>query len=382
MKELLRVGVVGTSSYMENRHLPALKSHKQAQLAAICGRGQERAHQLAAKYKIPFVCSDYHEMMRKDLLDAVVIAVPDDLHYPVTMAALDAGLHVLSEKPMAMNLVQANTMLEKAEATGIKHMVFFTYRWAPWVRLLQKLLAEVFTGQPKLVQVEYIAGYGLDGSYQWKWDCQHGLGALGDLGSHAIDLAQLCAGGIARVQASLKTQVARKHPQGLPFVQANDTANLEMQFASGASGTISCSAVTNVGRRGQIQRVQVSGPDGVLEMTADGTNWRVCGRRQGEKGYQTFPIPAEFMAGAASSLLYWAARIVAPQYATWAVIASVFTSQPVGTRLFVESILQDCPITPGFREGVQVQSVIDACFRSYASGCWEETISGYPLIKP
>ena len=92
MSQHVRVGVVSTSWWADMMHLPALKSHPQAELIAICGRNQERATEMAQKYGIPQVFADYNELIRKGGLDALVVATPDDLHYPVTIAALEAGL--------------------------------------------------------------------------------------------------------------------------------------------------------------------------------------------------------------------------------------------------------------------------------------------------
>ena len=95
MTKQIRVGVVGTSWWADMMHLPALKGHSGACVTAICGRNRERAGVLAQKYGIPSVFEDYRLMISQAKLDALVIAVPDDLHYPIAMTALDAGLHVL-----------------------------------------------------------------------------------------------------------------------------------------------------------------------------------------------------------------------------------------------------------------------------------------------
>jgi predicted dehydrogenase len=92
MKDQVSVGMIGTSWYADRMHLPALKSHVGARLTAICGRDQVRAAELAAKYEIPNLYAGYRDMLQHGDLDAVIIAVPDDLHYPITMAALDAAV--------------------------------------------------------------------------------------------------------------------------------------------------------------------------------------------------------------------------------------------------------------------------------------------------
>lgn len=360
MIEPVRVGVVGTSWYPDFMHLPALKSHEQAQIMSICGRNQARVWDMAGKYGIPQVFASYEEMMTRDLLDAVVVAAPDDLHYPITMAALDAGLHVLCENPMAFNLAQAREMLAKAKASGLKHMTYFTWRWMPYMRLMQKLVQDGFIGECHDAQFEIFSDYALQPKYQWKWDRAHGLGVLGDLGSQVIDWAHFLVGDIGLVQARLSSRIARPHPDGLAYTPSNDSASLMLQFKNGASGTIFTSAVVQVGKRGQVHRIQLSGSDGMLEMTADALGYSVRGMRRGESDYQEFPIPREFLEGST------------PGSGVWDEMMQIFTYQSVGTRLFIDSIIADCPISPGFEEGLRVQAVLEAALISGQNACWAE----------
>ena len=138
MDDQIRVGIIGTSWYADRVHLPNLKSHAGAQIAAICGRNRARAQEMADKYAIPEVYTDYRQMLEQAGLDAVVIAAPDDLHYPMTMDALAGGLHVLCEKPMALSAQQAREMTEKAQAMGVKHMTFFAWRFEAYHRYCLK----------------------------------------------------------------------------------------------------------------------------------------------------------------------------------------------------------------------------------------------------
>src|SRR5262249_7888119 len=138
MKDKVRVGMIGTS-YWADFMLQWLTSHPQAVPAAVCGRNRSRAEEGAAKFGIPRVFTDYREMFAQGNLDAGIIATPDDEHYPMAMAALDAGLHVLGEKPMALDLSQARAMLAKAEAAGVKHMINYSWRFLPHFRHLRQL---------------------------------------------------------------------------------------------------------------------------------------------------------------------------------------------------------------------------------------------------
>src|SRR5438105_1476125 len=156
MPERVRVGMIGRTWWADGRLLPNLKSHPRATLSAICGRDQARAATLAKKYDIPQVYDDYRTMLARADLDAVVIATPDDLHYPMTMAALDAGLHVVCDKPLASNVQRARQMYQKAEAAGLKHMVFFTNRWLPPYQYLAHLMSEGYVGKVQDCTLVYL----------------------------------------------------------------------------------------------------------------------------------------------------------------------------------------------------------------------------------
>lgn len=264
MTEQVRVGVVGTSWYADLMHLPNLSSHPAAQVVAICGRNRERAAEMARKYAIPQVFTDYRALIAQGQIEALVVATPDDTHYPITMDALEAGLHVLCEKPLALTAHQAKVMYDKAEAVGVTHMAFFTWRWLPPYRYLRRLLDAGYVGRPFHGQWRYLAGYGCPAAYNWRFDRQRSHGILADLGAHMIDFARWQVGEIARVSAQMATLVERPGPEGHPLDPANDAALL-LQFENGAQGVIQVSAVAHVAERDQEQHVVLHGAAGTLE---------------------------------------------------------------------------------------------------------------------
>ena len=162
MSERVCVGVVGTSWWADLAHLPGLKDHPGAEIAAICGRDRDRAEAMARKYGIPRVFTDYRAMIESGGLDALLVLVPDDLHYPIVMDALDARLHVLCEKPLALTAGQAQAMYERAEAVGVTHMTNFTYRWLPPFIYLRDLTAQGYVGRCFHSEFRYLAGYARD----------------------------------------------------------------------------------------------------------------------------------------------------------------------------------------------------------------------------
>ncbi|MFN8466048.1 MAG: Gfo/Idh/MocA family oxidoreductase [Caldilineaceae bacterium] len=358
MGDQVRVGVIGTSAYADGTHLPNLKSHADAHIAAICSRNRERAQEMADKYDIPAVYTDYHQMLEHAGLDAVVIAVPDDLHYPMTMDALAAGLHVLCEKPLALNAQQALAMTEKARMMGVKHMTFFAWRFEPYHRYLHQLMGEGYVGRPYLCQFRQVGGYGRDGLYAWRFDTQHGNGILGDLGSHMIDMAHWLVGDITRVSAHLTTSVERTAPDAEPLrTPANDSALLTVEFANGACGAIVVSAVAHMAEREQFHEVSLYGEAGTLELNTSSLAVQMRGVRQGQTQFEVLTVPDEFRKGVDLSLPLWDRLSIAMQ------------TQSVGDRQFIDAILNDRPVAPNFEDGLKVQAVIDAALESQRSGC-------------
>jgi predicted dehydrogenase len=360
MVDQVRVGVVNTSWYADALHLPSLTSHPRATVVALCGRRREQAQELAHKFGIPSVYTDYRAMFEQAGLDAVLIAPPDDLHYPMTMDALDAGLHVLCEKPLGMNGTQARAMAEKAAAAKVKHMVFFTFRWLPHTRALFELIQDGFVGRFYHCHISYVHGGGRDGMYRWRLDAARSNGILGDLGSHLIDLARWYNGEIGRVSGQLATYVSRPGADGREPMPANDAATLQVEFGDGAQGTIHVSAVAHVGERGLQQRIVLYGEAGTLEADFAFGNFgsgreamAIRGLRAGETTFQELPIPAHIWGD------------VDP-----AQPMDVFNKQSVGDRYFIDCILEDRPCSPDFEDGLRVQEVIDAAIESHQTGRW------------
>ncbi|HJZ45700.1 MAG TPA: Gfo/Idh/MocA family oxidoreductase, partial [Roseiflexaceae bacterium] len=292
MDELVRIGIVGTSWWADLLHLPSLKSHPHATLAAICGRNHNRAEEMAKKYDIPLVFTDYRDMIARGNLHALVISTPDDLHYPITMDALDAGLHVLCEKPLALNAAQARAMYERAESVGVKHMTFFTWRWMPHFRYLRDLIDGGYIGRCFHCQLRFLGGYGRDGQYGWRFDRHRANGILGDLGTHMVDLARWFVGDIARVSAHLSTFIARPGADNQPLDPANDSALVLIEFVNGTQGVIEVSAVAHVGARGMDQGIVLHGASGTLEADVFfGTGVEIRGAQHDEQDFGLLAVP-------------------------------------------------------------------------------------------
>ena len=360
MTEQIRVGVIGTSWWSDILILPSLSNHPQANIVAICGRNVTRTQEVATKHDIPKIFTNYQEMIETGELQAVVVASPDDLHYPMTMVALDAGLHVLCEKPLANSADEARKMYEKAEATGVKHMTMYSWRWMPHFQHLRNLVKGGYIGRTFHVDFRFIMGNGRSGDYGWRFDNQRANGVLGDLGSHMIDLARWFVGEIVTVQAHLATFIDRPGIDGRPLDPANDSAFLTVGFANGEHGAIQASSVANIGDRFVQHYVNLYGESGTLQADVifDGVESGavIQGTQHSENQFQQISTPPELWVGLDST------EFNVNQ------IPKLFMTQSIGPRLFIDAILEDKPVTPNFYDGFKTQEVVDAALFSHQTG--------------
>ncbi len=169
MADLIRTAVVGTSWWADSAHLPGLRARPDVELVALCGRSPERLATLAAKFGMPRTFTDYEPMLAEMKPEAVVISTPNHLHAPMALAALEAGAHVICEKPLALNTAEAQRMLDRAEQLGRRHMVFLTYRGMPGPRFVKQLIASGYLGRLRHVQACYLHGSWLDPKRAASW---------------------------------------------------------------------------------------------------------------------------------------------------------------------------------------------------------------------
>ncbi|MDR1600161.1 MAG: Gfo/Idh/MocA family oxidoreductase [Oscillospiraceae bacterium] len=185
----LQVGVIGCGGIANGKHLPALKRIKEVELVAFCDIIPEKAEKAAKEYGAADarVFEDYKELLKLDL-DAVHVLTPNSSHSPITVDALEAGKHVMCEKPMAINSAEAKKMLDAANRTGKKLTIGYQNRFRPDSLYLKKLceqgeLGEVYYARALAIRRRAVPTWGvfLDEEKQ-------GGGPLIDIGTHALDL--------------------------------------------------------------------------------------------------------------------------------------------------------------------------------------------------
>ncbi len=350
MTEKLRIGLVGSSWWTELMFLPALKAHPGAEVAAISSRTSDRLLAFAAKHRIPSIYTDYHEMFDKAGLDAVVVAPPDDLHKEMTLAALDSGLHVLCEKPLAPNAADAWAMQEAAEKSGLITMVLFTWRFQPHFGFLRDFIRDGGIGKPRRAQFGFFHGFVRQSGYEWRLDPRRATGTLGDLGSHFVDLSRWYFGEIKSVTARLETVVDRSRIPGHEGGSTNDSARLMLSFEDGPETLIDVGAAVPVGDRFMTHMMRIEGETASIELdyafggAEVGLKLRLV--RDGEAAVP-LAVPAHY---------YGASNPNEP--------FDIYRTESVGPRLFIDSIAAGRKVTPNFTDGAKAQEVIDAALRS------------------
>lgn len=349
MKDV-RFGIVGTSWWADLMHVAAIKSHPAASLVACCGRDPERTKAFAEKHAAQQWFVDPYDMIDRAQFDAIVIATPEYAHHEICLAAAAAGLHVVCEKPLGMNLAEAEAMLSAVEEVGVKHLTYFTWRWAPMMRYVKQLVVQGYLGGIYEGRFSFLAGFGRDGRAHWKYDRRTGLGALGDLGSHMIDAALWLIGPIEEVDANLAAFVDRSGSSWSPGDAANDSAYLRVRFASGSHGVVEASHVAHLGERQMEFEVFLRGAEGTLRVGFDFVHgWSLWGARGDEPG-GPLDLPASFTAGIDDD-------VENP-------MLEAFVKQNIGVRMFVDALLDDQDVVPSLADGVEVQRVMEAALES------------------
>jgi len=357
----VNVGVFGTSWWADTMYLPPLDNHPGAKVAAVCGRNPATTAAFAATWNVPASYTDAAAMFDGEDLEAVVIATANNSHHELAMAALERGLHVLCEKPMALNVEQATEMYDAAETAGVITMMPFTYHWMPSNQWVRQLITNGYIGRPLHINARYYTDFGFDDAYSWRFDREiAGSGIIGDLGSHWIHLARWLLDDTETSISALASNFVDRgaRPDGTVYDQTEDSVAMTIRYASGAYGMLQTSAVCWEGTPfGQTHHYEVHGDKGTLYATCDwDTVQKVEGLRRGDNaGRQELPIPDEIWNGVRRDTVHNTYR-------------DVFRTTSSMTRQWIDAIIDGNQSGPGFEEGLAVQRVLDAAVESAASG--------------
>ncbi len=350
-------------------------------MSVLCGRDHDRTTAAAARLGWERVETDWRRVVADDSIDVVDICTPGDSHAEIAVAALEAGKHVLCEKPLANTVSEAVTMTDAAREAGehgARAMCGFTYRRVPAVALARRLVLEGRVGEVRHVRAQYLQDWIADPEAPLSWRLQKeraGSGALGDIGAHIIDLAQFLTGTtIQEVSGRLTTfveerPIAAEHAglSGTPddsaergAVTVDDAAVFIARLGDGAMGVFEATRFAT-GRKNAI-RIEVNGSRGSLAFDFEDMNV-----------LQYFDASEDATTSGFRRIL-----VTEPEHpyleAWWPAghglgYEHAFTHQVVD---LVEAIAARTDPTPTFADGLQVQRVLAAVETSSDTRTWQE----------
>jgi predicted dehydrogenase len=254
MPSLVRFGILGCARICRRGLIPGIQRSGVATLSAIASRDPRTAAAWAAEFGVPRHYSSYEALVADPELDAVYIPLPNELHRPWVLACAAAGKHVLCEKPLALDVAEAEVMAAASRAAGVVLMEAFMWRHHPRVAHVRRMLAGGELGELRLVKMDF--SFDIDRS-DWRLERARGGGALFDLGCYAINAARLFTG----------SQPQQVFARAVPYQTGVDmTLGMLLRFASGCLALADCSFECPHRNRLEIvgTRAAVEFPGGVL----------------------------------------------------------------------------------------------------------------------
>ena len=247
--ESIGVGMLGYA-FMGKAHSNAYKTLPymtwpppyMPELVAIAGRNEEAVSEAARRFGFEGYVTDWRQLVSDDRIQVFDNAGPNNLHTEPSIAAAEAGKHVICEKPLGRNAGESYDAWKKVDAAGVKHMCAFNYRFVPAVRLAREMIAAGELGDIFHFRGRYLQEWIVDADFPMVWRLTKevaGSGALGDLGAHVIDLARYLLGQeVESVSGLTRTFIEEREGQK---VDVDDAFEAAVRFSGGAVGTIEAS---------------------------------------------------------------------------------------------------------------------------------------------
>lgn len=312
MTKKIRIGFIGTG-FARKVQIPAFAMCEDVEFTAIASANLENAERVAKEFNIPHFTDNWREVVESENVDLVCITTPPNLHYEQTLYALQHNKHILCEKPMAMNIAEAEEMTKLASEKSLLTLIDHEMRFQAGRQKARQLLENNEIGKIRHVKYIFRAPHRGDSSIPWNWwsDINSGGGALGAIGSHIIDsLLWFLQTDISSVFCQLQTHVKeRKTVDGeVKPVTTDDEANMILCFADSrltedATGVISLSMVEYPDYQHSIEFVGTEGSLKVLYLgqifltKAGETDWTEIEVKQGKsvKGIFDSGFPSAFV---------------------------------------------------------------------------------------
>jgi predicted dehydrogenase len=351
------VAVVGTG-FGQTIHLPGFEHHHRTEVRAVYHRDLAKAKAIANAHHIPFVSNELEKIISLPEIDAVSISTPPFLHYEMAKMVLEAGKHLLLEKPITMNALEAKELYHLAAKKGVIVTTDFEFRFVPAWQLLAEHLQQGYVGKKRLIKIDWLVEGRANPDRPWNWYSRQdmGGGALGAIGSHAFDYINWLFGSVKQLSGHLSCAITERHdPKSggeLKPVDADDTCLIMLELNDGTPCQISISSVTYQGRG---HWLEIYGDKGTLVLGSDNLKDYIHG--------------FHLMAAPTGKPLK---EVAIPQHLEF---PQVFTDGRLAPFIrvvdrWVEAIDTGKSLTPSLREGVYSQLLMDLTHQSHQNKSW------------
>ena len=377
-----RIGLIG-AGFMAKAHSMAYASMPMFFWPApgipvrqkICDVTIERAKDAAAQMGFLEYTDDWRDVVSDPNVDIVDICTPNNIHAEIAIAAANNGKHVFCEKPIAMTSEEATQMLEAVRKNNVKHMLAFNYRRTPAVALARDIIEKGEIGEIQTFRGTYLQDWSADPNAPLSWRFQSeicGTGALGDIGTHVIDMARYLVGEFSAVSGELKTYIPERPIQSsnvdaLGTVKAggdvpkapvtvDDEASFSVRFENGATGSIE--ATRNAWGRNNYITFEIHGSLGSIYFNYERRDeLQVCyssdpGDRRGFRTIYTGPAHP-YGEG------LWPIPGLGIGYSETKIVECYD---------FIKAIAEDINVLPDFEDGYRISLICDAIVESNENG--------------
>src|SRR5688572_27213543 len=362
---VVRVGVLGAGIWAQAAHLPGYRRDARCRVVAIADPNIALARDTARRFEIPSATDDHRELLQRDDIDVIDVCTPSHTHFELAWAALDAGKHVLCEKPVAYDFRDTRRAAALAKSKGLKTKLGFTFRYAPSVRFMRELVAQGFIGTPYIFN-------GYEQNSQWlkpetplrQVDHEADqsvlqVSSLEGYGAPIIDISHLLVGSdLSQVVGTLRNFVPERmvRATGRMMRMNIDDGDIFLgEFANGALCSVQTSFVTVGNYPGIDARIYGSKAALIGRLVEEpGVCETLKVATAEEVEFRDLPIPERFYPPGGSARETW---------------RTLFYANLVGS--FIGEILSDGTDNEGnFDDGAWVQEVINAVEQSFRERRW------------
>ena len=339
----IRVGVIGLGFGLY--HIRGYQQCPDVEVFAVCARTDETVKNIAREYGIRHAVTDYRALLAMEEIEAVSICSPVYLHHGMTLEAIKAGKHVLSEKPLALDRMLGQEMLDRATQAGIIHMTNFGWRFNNAAYQLKSMMEQGWLGDLFHINARYLMAYRADPAVPHGWRDQRnlgGMGALGDLGVHLIDMVRWWAGDFEAVLGSMQAPITERRNAATGNMEISELEDASSFLASIEGGVQGVFHVSRCAIGSNYFHVDLHGSQGSLSFQFD------------RDTMQATLFGSEGLQGERKDITPHDIQTPSPQ------------------QHFVNGVRSGQAVQPGFHEGVKVQQVADALAASAERRAWAQ----------